>query len=158
MKINKKLAIIALTSIVTFQASAVPWCHRGTIVTVANVSWNGSTNVAMSSGIAVPPGVSDAERYQVFYSTNNYCQAYAGGGGPTWGWSVPGAGSVSTFTTGPYVLTNTVNNYDLNMGVSFNCKKCYSIAPYYEHKEMKHLEPMPGTEGNAEYNEEVRER
>ena len=141
-----------------FHAYAVPWCHKGTVVTVANVNWNGATNVAMSSGIPVPPNISDPERFQVFHSTHNYCSAYSGGGGPTWPGSPSGVGSVITVTTGPNVLTNTVNDYSLEMGVSFLCKKCYAIPPYQVHKELERYEPMIGTEGNDEYNEVIRDK
>ncbi len=137
-------------------AMAVPWCHRGTIVTVATVNWSGATTVANSPACGFP--TLDPDRCAVFHSTNNYCQTYAGGGGPSWPWSVPGAGTVSTHITGPYILTNTVNNYDLSMGVSFQCKKCYSIPPFHEHHELEMVSPFPGIIGLDEYMEKVEPR
>lgn len=157
MKLKHKLMTVGLGMVIGVQANAVPWCHRGTIVTVANVNWSGATNVAMSSGIPVPPGHSDPERYQVFHSTHNFCSAYSGGGGPSWPWPVPGSGSVRTVTTGPFILTNTVNNYELNMGVSFSCDKCYSLPPYQQVHELQHARALPGTEGTEEYQKRVRE-
>ncbi len=158
MKVNHFKKIIGLSVLMAAQASAVPWCHNGTIVQVASVNWSGATTVAMAGGITAPPSVSDPDRYQVFHATNNYCQSYAGGGGPIWGPSVPGAGSVTTIQTAPYILTNTVNNYDLSMGVSFNCKKCYAIPPLVAIKDFKQIAPLPGTEGKEEYEEVVRDR
>lgn len=156
MKLRNKLMTVGFGMVIGFQAYAVPWCHQGSIVTVANVTWNGTTTTAMSSGIPVPPSVTDPERYQVFHSTHNFCNTYSGGGGPSWPWNVPGAGSVRTVTTSPFILTNTVNNYELNMGVGFSCQKCYSLPPYQEIHELRLAKPLIGTEGTEEYIEKVR--
>ncbi|MCB1581616.1 MAG: hypothetical protein R3E90_15070 [Marinicella sp.] len=158
MNIRKLKLALGLSVIVTAQASAVPWCHGGTIVEVANVVWSGSTTIAMASGYTAPPSVVDEDRYQVFHATHDYCQSYAGGGGPIWWNNVPGAGSVNTITYAPYILTNTVNDYDLSMGVSFKCKKCYSIPPLSAVKDFRTVAPLPGTEGKAEYEEYVRDK
>ena len=144
-------AIAVLGVIASGHAAAVPWCHGGTIVEVANVSWSGATTVAMASPIPAPPSVLDPERYQVFHATDNFCQSYAGGGGPPWGNPVPGAGSVRTIITGPHILTNTVNDYALSMGVSFKCEKCYTIPPYEKLQDFELAEPLPDTEGKTLY-------
>lgn len=148
-------SLVVLGVMASGHAAAVPWCHGGTIVEVANVTWSGTTTVAMASGIPVPPTISDPDRYQVFHATNNYCQGYAGGGGPVWGNPVPGSGTVRTITTGPYILTNTVNDYDLSMGVSFKCEKCYTTPPYEVIYDYERAEPMVGTEGKTAYETEV---
>lgn len=144
-------AIVLCGVMASGHAAAVPWCHGGTIVEVANVTWSGDTTVAMASVIPAPPSVVDPDRYQVFHATSNFCQGYAGGGGPIWGNPVSGAGSVRTIITGPFILTNTVNNYDLSMGVSFKCEKCYTLPPYEEVRDYDFAAPMAGTEGKTQY-------
>lgn len=158
MKIKKLKTALGLTVLIASQASAVPWCHRGTIVEVADVVWSGSTTVAMGSAYTAPPSVVDEDRYQVFHATNDYCQSYAGGGGPIWWNNVPGAGTVNTIPYAPYILTNTVNDYDLSMGVSFKCEKCYSIPPYEVIHDFELAKPMTGTEGKLEYERKVQDR
>lgn len=158
MTFKKALLSLGLSSFIAVQAVAVPWCHRGTIVEVADVTWSGATATAMASSIPVPVSVADPERYQIFHATNDYCESYAGGGGPIWWNNVPGVGTVNTIPYAPYILTNTVNNYDLSMGVSFTCEKCYAIAPYEAIKDFKELAPLPGTEGKVRYERKVEDR
>jgi len=158
MKIKSIKLILGLSVFIAGSASAVPWCHGGTIVNVATVNWSGITTDAMASGIPVPPNVNDPERYQVHHAAANYCSTYQGGGGPIFGPHVPGSGSVSSIITGPYILTNTVNNYELSMGLSFNCEKCYSIPPLKEVIDFERVMPLPGTEGNVKYERIIEKR
>lgn len=127
-------------------------CHHQIVGYLKDrTSPSGCTTVAMASPIPAPPSVIDPDRYQVFHATDNFCQGYAGGGGPPWGDPVPGSGSVRTIITGPNILTNTVNDYDLSMGVSFKCEKCYTIPPYEKVRDFELAEPLPDTEGKTLY-------
>ncbi len=125
MKLKYKLITLGLGMLIGIQAHAEPWCYGGTIVTVANVDWNGTTNEVMS-------------------------------GGTSWPWSVSDAGSVSKVYTGPYTLTNSLEGYELSMGVSFSCEKCYSMPIYQRVKELRQVRPLPGTEGTLLYQREVK--
>lgn len=147
-------SLVAAIALAT-QVTAVPWCHKGTVVTVATVSWSGATASAVAGAITAPPGHPDPERYQIFHATDNYCQSFAGGGGPMWGPIVPGAGTVTTQTTGPNVLTNTVNDYSLAMGVTFRCKKCYATPPYVQIHELAEFKPFGGLEIKEKYERKI---
>ncbi len=158
MKMNTLKIILGMSVFIAGSASAVPWCHGGTIVDVATVNWSGYVTENMAGSIPVPPLVDSPARYQAYHAAHNYCSTYQGGGGPIFGPSVPGAGSVSSVITGPHVLTNTVNNYELSMGLSFKCEKCYSIAPYKQIFDFELAKPLPGTEGNAKYERTIEKR
>ncbi|MCX7545819.1 hypothetical protein [Marinicella gelatinilytica] len=158
MKIKSLKLMLGLSVFIAGSVSAETWCNGGTIVNVATVNWTGTVNENIAGNIIVPPGNNDPERYQAQHAAANYCSTYKGGGGPTFGPVVTGAGSVSTIITGPFTYTNTTNNYELYMGLNFECKKCYSIPPYKEIFELKIVKPLPGTEGNAEYERVIEKR
>ncbi|WP_394393227.1 hypothetical protein [Shewanella woodyi] len=132
------LACLGISSI----AQAVPWCHRGTIVQIADVTWNQAQIMANFTG-SIPGGVADTEVYTTYHSTNNYANTFAGGGGGFGGFSVPGSGQVRVIHYAPYTLTNMVGPgyYYTSQGVKFKLDKCYTIPPLMEHKEVARFEP-----------------
>ncbi|GGI90587.1 hypothetical protein GCM10007978_30300 [Shewanella hanedai] len=123
-------------------AQAVPWCHRGTIVQIADVNWSQAQIMANFTG-SIPGGVADTEVYTTYHSTNNYGNTFAGGGGGFGGYSVPGSGQVRVIHYAPYTLTNMVGPgyYFTSQGVKFKLDKCYTIPPLMEHKEVAMFEP-----------------
>lgn len=138
----KKLLIVAAVgaTFLSSVAQAVPWCHKGTIVQIANVNWTGAQIAANFTG-TVPGGVADAEVYKTFTATHNYAQTFAGGGGGFGGYSVPGSGQVRVVPYAPYTYTNMVGPgyYYTSQGVSFKLDKCYTIAPMTQHHEVHEL-------------------
>lgn len=129
-------------------ASAVPWCHGGTIVEIADVSWSEAQILANFTG-PVPSGVLDPESYTTFTATHNYAATFAGGGGGFGGYSVPGSGQVRVNPYAPYTYTNMVGpgHYYTNQGVQFKLFKCYTIPPLTVHHEVARLEPNDGGSG-----------
>lgn len=120
------LAVIAATGIfLAGNVQAVPWCHGGHIVTVADVTWDYNDLLNETSGMTVPPNVINGDYYLAHTAGGNYCQSYSGGGGPG---NVPGKGSVSFEAYAPYSFTNGFN-YQLYDGLQFECNKCYAVPP-----------------------------
>lgn len=138
----KKLLLAAAVGASMFSsvAQAVPWCHGGTIVQIADVTWSEAQINANFTG-SVPSGVADPEVYVTFHATHNYANTFAGGGGGFGGWSVPGSGQVRVIPYAPYTYTNMVGPgyYFTSQGVSFKMEKCYSIAPMTQHHEVHEL-------------------
>lgn len=128
----KKLIIglAALAATLSGITQAVPWCHRGTILQIADVNWNQSQILANFSG-TIPAGVLDPEVYTTFNATANYASTFAGGGGGFGGYSVPGSGQVKVLPYAPNSYTNMVGpgNYFTSQGIQFRLKKCYTIPP-----------------------------
>jgi len=128
---KKKLIALAVTAtFITGVAEALPWCHRGTIVQIADVSWSEANILANFLG-TVPTGVYDPEHYITHTATNNYANTCAGGGGGFGGYRVPGSGQVVVEAYAPYSYTNMIGpgNYFTSQGVQFKLKKCYTIPP-----------------------------
>merc|ERR1719167_1504165 len=100
---------------------AVPPC---TFQTFGPFNWSGGVATTLGGAITPDPAVSDPDRYQIWHATNNFCQKFATQPPSWWSNNVPGAGTVTNVITGPWLLTNTVNDYSLSMGVSFKCKRC----------------------------------
>ena len=125
------IAIAGLTAATS--ASAVPWCHGGTIVTVADVQWNHADLLYQTQNITAPPNVYNEDYYLAWTAGSNYCQSYAGGAGPNLG--VPGNGSVNFVPYAPFSFTNTLS-YQLHGGLSFECEKCYAIPPMRRAREV----------------------
>ncbi len=145
--INKKLLALSVgVAMFSGMAQAVPWCHKGTIVEIADVNWSQSQILANFTG-SVPGGVLDPEVYTTFHATHNYANTFAGGGGGFGGYSVPGSGQVRVIPYAPYSYTNMVGpgHYYTSQGVSFKLDKCYTIPPLTHHHEVKFVEP--GGEG-----------
>lgn len=145
--INKKLLALSVgMAMLSGVAQAVPWCHKGTIVEIADVNWSESQILANFTG-SVPGGVADPEVYKTFHATHNYANTFAGGGGGFGGYSVPGSGQVRVRAYAPYTYTNMVGPgyYFTSQGVSFKMDKCYTIPPLTHHHEVKFVEP--GDEG-----------
>jgi hypothetical protein len=144
----KKLLIIAAVgaTLLSSVAQAVPWCHHGTIVQIANVNWSGAQIAANFTG-SVPGGVADAEVYTTFTATHNYAQTFAGGGGGFGGYSVPGSGQVRVVPYAPNSYTNMVGPgyYYTSQGVSFKMDKCYTIPPMTHHHEVSELSVDDGS-------------
>lgn len=139
---NKR--VIALTlgaGLLSTAASAVPWCHRGTVVQIADVSWTEAQILANFTG-SVPSGVADPEYYKTFTATHNYASSFAGGGGGFGGYSVPGSGQVKVVPYAPYTYTNMVGPgyYFTSQGVKFKLKKCYTIPPLTQHYEVARID------------------
>ncbi|MEC4725347.1 hypothetical protein HWQ46_07285 [Shewanella sp. D64] len=133
------LACLGASSI----AQAVPWCHTGTIVQIANVNWSQAQIMANFTG-GIPGGVVDPEVYTTYHSTYNYANTFSGGGGGFGGYSVPNSGQVKVRLDAPYTLTNMVGPgyYYTSQGVQFRLDKCYTIPPLMEHKKIARFEPI----------------
>ncbi len=129
-------------SLLAGSASAVPWCHGGTIVEIADVSWSQAQIMANFSG-SVPSGVIDPEYYTTYTATHNYASTFAGGGGGFGGYSVPGSGTVRVIAYAPYTYTNMVGPgyYHTSQGVQFTIDKCYTIPPLTQHLEVREIDP-----------------
>lgn len=145
---KKRLISIALgTALLSTAAQAVPWCHRGTILQIADVTWNQSQILANFTG-TVPGGVYDPERYVTFTATHNYANTFAGGGGGFGGYSVPGSGQVRVKPYAPYTYTNMVGPgyYFTSQGVKFKLEKCYTIPPMVSVLDFEKLADPEGPE------------
>lgn len=136
-KIPLLTALAATSLFLAGSVQAVPWCHGGHIVTVADVTWDYNDLLNETSGMTVPPNVINGDYYLAHTAGANYCQAYTGGGGPG---NVPGKGTVSFVPYAPYSFTNGFN-YQLFHGLQFECNKCYAVPP---------LEPAPADPAPAE--------
>ncbi|MBV7316795.1 hypothetical protein [Shewanella sp. NIFS-20-20] len=147
VKLTAALSLLISLGAVTM-AQAVPWCHRGTIVQIADVSWSQAQIMANFTG-SIPSFVADPEVYTTFTATHNYANTFAGGGGGFGGYSVPGSGQVQVHEYAPYTLTNMVGPgyYFTSQGVKFKLKKCYTIPPMTEHKEVAIFEPTSPSGG-----------
>jgi hypothetical protein len=140
---KKKLIFSAIAA--TFLSSvvqAVPWCHRGTIVQIADVQWTQAQILANFTG-SVPGGVADPEVYKTSTATYNYASTFTGGGGGFGGYSVPSSGQVRVIPYAPYTYTNMIGPgyYFTSQGVKFKLEKCYTIPPMTEHLEVARLNP-----------------
>ncbi len=139
----KKLLVSAAVGaafLASTAAQAVPWCYKGTIVQIADVSWSEAQINANFTG-TVPAGVLDPEVYITATATNNYASTFTGGGGGFGGYSVPNSGQVRVIPYAPYTYTNMVGPgyYFTSQGVKFKMEKCYTIAPMTEHLEVADL-------------------
>ncbi len=143
---NKKLLSLAVgATLLSSAVQAVPWCHKGTIVQIADVSWSGAQIMANFTG-TVPSGVYDPEYYITSTATYNYANTFAGGGGGFGGYSVPGSGQVRVIPYAPYTYTNMVGPgyYYTSQGVKFKLEKCYTIPPLTVHHELAEVSPDIG--------------
>ncbi|MCO7224719.1 hypothetical protein [Pleionea sp. CnH1-48] len=146
--LRKLFVVTAMT--LSGAASAVPWCHGGTIVEIANISWTQSGINTHFTG-PIPGGVVDPQRYIAWEASHNYAGYFAGGGG--WG-NVPGKGQVRVRPYAPYTYTNMVSGYHTSQGLSFKLDKCYATPPLVEIKEKEKLEvlkPLDGIDGMERY-------
>jgi hypothetical protein len=111
-------------------AQAVPWCWRGTILEIQDVTWT-ETEIMMNFSGPIPAGVYDDEYYTTFTATHNYAATFAGGGGGFGGYSVPGSGQVKVQAYAPNSYVNMVGpgNYFTSDGVQFKLLKCYTVPP-----------------------------
>ncbi|MCL1038069.1 hypothetical protein L2750_13010 [Shewanella submarina] len=166
-----KISSLLLATSMAPLAQAVPWCHGGTIVQIADVSWTQSQIMANFSG-PIPGGVADPEYYTAATATFNYAQTFAGGGGGFGGYSVPGSGQVRVRHYAPYTFTNMVGPgyYYTSQGIKFKLDKCYTIPPMTAHHELEvalpedpdggdiKVTPLEGLEEMPRYWRENRER
>lgn len=145
---TKILAAAIGAALLSTTAQAVPWCHKGTIVEIADVNWSQAQILANFSG-TVPSGVYDPEYYITHTATHNYANTFAGGGGGFGGYSVPGSGQVRVIPYAPYTYTNMVGPgyYFTSQGVSFKLEKCYTIPPLTVHHELAEFDPGIGGGG-----------
>ncbi len=136
------ISIAAASMAVSSIAQAVPWCHRGTIVQIADVTWSQSQIMANFTG-SIPGSVTDPEHYVTFTATHNYASGFVGGGGGFGGYSVPGSGEVIVVPYAPNSYINVVGPgaYFTSQGVSFKMRKCYTVAPLTAQLEKARLNP-----------------
>ncbi|MGI2258207.1 hypothetical protein [Shewanella sp. GXUN23E] len=134
--------LLLASTVISGLAQAVPWCYRGTIVQIADVTWGQSQILANFSG-TIPGGVADPEYYITSTATYNYSQNFVGGGGGFGGYSVPGSGQVRVTHYAPYTFTNMVGPgyYFTSQGIKFRMDKCYTIPPMTAHLELEVAEP-----------------
>jgi len=132
---------------------AVPWCHRGHIVSIMDVTWDGATVTSHAPPVSsVIPGVVSVDFYRASHASWDYASAFAGGGG--WG-NVGNKGQVRVRTYAPYSFTNMINSYSLSQGLKFIIDKCYA-TPIYQAVSSKLdlpdiVVPLPGAEEVARY-------
>lgn len=128
----KTLSLIAASLVLlsSTAAQAVPWCWRGTIVEIQDVTWNGSQILTNFGGGPVPGGVLNPDYFKAYTAATTYASSFAGGGGGFGGYSVPGSGEVLVFAYAPTNYTNgPIGSYNVAQGISFKLKKCYTIVP-----------------------------
>lgn len=128
-------------------AQAVPWCHQGTIVQIADVNWGESSILANYPGVVPPWVVGNVDMHITFMSTNQYASGFAGGGGGFGGYSVPGSGQVKVYAYAPHNYITAPSLYSTSEGVKFKMKKCYTIPPMTQHHELSEI-ALPWTPGN----------
>lgn len=116
-------ALLGLAAAAT--AHAVPWCHRGHIYQVADITFTeqdllnwANANIDWNN----PPNVANLDYYIAFHASHEACQHYAGWTGPTWG--VPGAGQVIAEVYAPSSYGTTLDGYTISQGLKFRCMKC----------------------------------
>ncbi|MCX7552281.1 hypothetical protein OS175_00195 [Marinicella sp. S1101] len=155
-KFNLKKSITAALVITGLSASlahAVPWCHQGTIVQIADVNWGESSIIANYPGSIpadIPPWVTgNVDMHITFMATHTYASGFAGGGGGFGGYSVPGSGQVKVYAYAPYNYITAPSLYSTAQGVQFKLKKCYTIPPMVAVKELRELE-LPWSPGGQD--------
>lgn len=135
---NKKLKktiglMIVAAGLSSTIAQAVPWCHQGTIVQIADVNWGESSIIANYPGSIpgdIPPWVvGNVDMHITFMSTHQYASGFAGGGGGFGGYSVPNSGQVKVYAYAPHNYITAPSLYSTAEGVKFKLKKCYTIPP-----------------------------
>ena len=153
---KSKIAMVTLLAaggLFSGTASAVPWCHGGTIVTIQNTNWSEPIILANFTG-SVPAGHTYPDYYITATAINAYGNTFAGGGGSIGGYTVPGSGQVKAIAYAPYSYTNTVSGYTTSQGISFKLRKCYTLPPMVSVKD-KYMKHLPQTEANIIYWEDL---
>lgn len=130
-------------------AQAVPWCHQGTIVQIADVNWGESSITANYPGVVPPWVVGNVDMHITFMSTHQYASGFAGGGGGFGGYSVPGSGQVKVYAYAPHNYITAPSLYSTAEGVKFKLKKCYTIPPMTVLHELREVE-LPWTPGGGD--------
>jgi hypothetical protein len=111
-------------------AQAVPWCHRGHITPVANITlaeWQ-LEDYRDNYLLPLPPYLvtqEDEDRYTASYAKEAVCSVYVGWNGPTFG--VSNAGQVRAIAYAPSTYVSQIVGYSLNQGLSFRCEKCMPL-------------------------------
>lgn len=125
---KKRLSLVLVISMPLFFESPLsePWCHRGSIAEVAKVTLSGP---ALKTLVATTPGIiaTDSDYTKAFAAGMHYCASFAGGGGGGPLGSVPDAGTVGFAPDQSYSQT-----YTLSQGLSFICRKCYTVLPFHQ--------------------------
>lgn len=121
---KRLLSTLALSLAVSTTAFAVPWCHRGHIEPVADITFSPVDLEDWADANLSPPlpVVANLDFYIASHASNQACQVYAGWSGPTLG--VPGAGEVHAAVYAPMSYINTVSGYSIDQGLKFKCMKC----------------------------------
>jgi hypothetical protein len=123
--LNRLIAGLVLGLVTASAAQAVPWCHRGHIQEVANVTYAESDLLDWANDNidwGNPPNVLNLHYYIGFHASHDRCQVHAGWSGPTF--NVPGAGQVVANVYAPWTYTSTLNGYTISQGLQFRCMKC----------------------------------
>lgn len=131
-KIKKGICSLILI-ISCANTQAIPWCHGGTIVQIADVNWNQSSIEANYPGI-LPDSIPDwvvgnVNMHITFVSTNNYASTFIGGGGGFGDYSVSDSGDVRVIPYAPHNYITAPSLYNISEGVRFRIQKCYTIPP-----------------------------
>lgn len=144
MKLTKKTcSLFLMMSWINVQA--VPWCHNGTIVQIADVSWNESSIEANYPG-TLPDSIPDwvvgnVNMHIAFVSTNHYASTFIGGGGGFGDYTVSNSGDVRVEAYGPHNYITAPSLYHISQGVQFKIKKCYTVPPMTAVKERFQFSP-----------------
>jgi len=144
-----QLSVLSMLSINI--ALAVPWCHLGTKVQIADVSWDEASIVANYPGSIpgdIPPWiVGNTNMHITFMSVMTYANTFAGGGGGFGGYSVPNSGQVRQLPYAPHNYITAPSLYNISQGVSFKLEKCYTIPPMIAVSALEMIAPDPGGDG-----------
>lgn len=128
-------------------ASAHIWCNDGTVVQIADVTWNESSIITNYPGLIpgdIPPWVvGNVDMHITYEAIRNYADTFVGGGGGFGGYSVPNSGEVVEDAYWPHNYITAPSLYHISQGVKFRLKKCYTIAPMTAVKDLEMI-ALPG--------------
>ena len=146
--LKRILHLSLLTSILSANiVSAHQWCHDGTIVQIADVSWNESSIITNYPGL-IPDDipiwvVGNVNMHITYEAVRNYADAFEGGGGGFGGYSVANSGEVKEVAYWPHNYITAPALYHISQGVKFRLKKCYTIAPMTAVEDLEFI-ALPG--------------
>ena len=110
MKNIQKLVVLISMMLLSHSIFAVPWCHKGNIVTVADISMDQSQIESFYVGLPT------LDIYMAAGAMDNYMNTYF-------------TGNVITDPYAPSTYLSS-NGYSISQGVSFYIKRCYPNGVY----------------------------
>jgi hypothetical protein len=125
-------ALPILGLVLSGDAQAVPWCHKGKIAVISTQAWDANqilahfalvpSTPAVCSGVIAPTNV---DYCKTFYATEHFARSLAGGNpGRSCRQQPPDVMTTRAIPTGPTTYTQG-GNYDVSQGVQFRVEKCF---------------------------------